>query len=139
MNFPIPIDGQFCPTNPRKFTLNAEFVYNDPEKDIYVVVPAGFVTDGNSVPKAFWSYFAPWEVPEAGVIHDWLYKHPTGYTYLSGAPALSLSRAEVDDIHRRILHLKGVRWSKRQLLWSILRAAGSAAWNRHRNDDPSRS
>lgn len=132
--FPIPIDGKFCQDNPRKFTLDSDFIYVDNEKDIRVVVPAGFVTDFSSVPGAFWSYFAPWEHPEAGLIHDWLYKAPNAFQSDSLKPPLT--QAQCDDIFRRILHIKGVRWTKRQVLWSILRSFGSHAWDKHRKSDP---
>lgn len=131
--FPAPIDGKFCKDNPRRFTLDTDFVYDDPEKDIRVVVPAGFTTDFSSIPSLFWAYMAPWEHPEAGVVHDWLYKSPAAFASTTYKPPLT--QAQCDDMYRRILDLKGVRWSKRQTLWSILRIAGGVSWNRHRAAD----
>lgn len=137
--FPLgPPDVKFHEDNPRKVTVMAPFEYRDPEKDILVRVPAGFVSDGNSVPKAAWSYFAPWECPEAGVVHDWLYDAPGAFTRLSTGepPSAPLDKASCDDLHRRIMDLKGFRWSKRQLIWGILRTCGFLAWNAHRKLDP---
>lgn len=134
-NFPLPLRGEWL--TPRKFKLLETFKYVDPDLDIEVTVPAGFVTDFNSVPRLFWAYFAPLDCPEAGLVHDWLYDHPSAYRrmFTPSPPTSPLSKAECDNIHRRILHLKGFRWSKRQLLWGILRTAGIHAWRKHRAQD----
>lgn len=136
--FPNRPEGYFEGDN-RHFTLTRDFIYDDSEKDIVVVVPKGFRTDWNSVPGALWAYFAPWEYPEAGLVHDWLYAHPNAYRKPSlKAPIFpypALSKAECDDVHRRILHLTGCRWTKRQIIWSGLRVGGGFAWQKHRDDD----
>lgn len=37
-----------------------------------IEIPAGFITDGPSVPRIFWSIFPVWGVGAlAGVLHDW--------------------------------------------------------------------
>lgn len=118
--FPLPINGQFSDDGER-FILDMPFVYNDDEKDYLIEVPAGFETDFNSVPRAFWGYFPPWQFLDAGVVHDFLYRYPG-----------NLSREECDDIHRRILHLKGCRWTKRQLAYLALRSGGWKPWNKYR-------
>lgn len=117
-NFPNPIDGKFCPKG-RQFVLDTDFIYQDEE--VRVIVPAGFVTDFNSVPEPLWAYFAPWEHPEAGTVHDWLYRNPGGR-----------SRQQVDAVHRRILELKGMRPSKRQAIYLALRLGGWKPWNKYR-------
>lgn len=53
------------------------------------IVPKGFISDGASIPKIFWSLIAPCidgRSIRAAVIHDWLYH--TGI----------LSRADADKI-----------------------------------------
>jgi hypothetical protein len=136
--FPLgPVRGEFHEDDAKKITLLEPFAYVDEEKDLLVLIPDGYISDGNSVPKAFQGYFGRWEVPEAGVVHDWLYDHPSAYQRLStGYPAQPLTKAQCDDIHRRILDLKGIRPTKRNLLWGVLRGFGFAAWNRHRKEDP---
>jgi hypothetical protein len=119
----------------RHYTLTRDFIYNDEEKDIRVVVPAGFTTDFNSTPRAIWCYFAPWDHPEAGIIHDWLYGSPAGYTHQSGAAVTPLSRTECDQIHRRILDIEGVRWTKRQAVYAGLHAFSWKPWAEHRAQD----
>lgn len=133
--FPLPLNGEFSDDG-RRLTLDTSFVYDDKEKGILVVVPAGFQTDFNSVPRPLWGYFPPWQYPEAGVVHDWLYKYPDRYSLPKlKAPPFSppaLSRQQVDDIHRRILDLKGCRWTKRQVAYAALRVGGWKPWNRYR-------
>ena len=138
--FPAPIDGKFCPDNPRRFTLDTDFIYQDEEKDIRVVIPAGFTTDFNSTPGAVWWYFSPWDVLEAGLVHDWLYAAPGAFGRLSKngrfANTTVLTRQQCDDIHRRILHLKDMRLTKRNIIYGFLRSFGGVAWGRHRANDP---
>ena len=131
INFPDPIDGKFSEDG-SKFTLDSDFEYIDEEKDLYVLIPAGFQTDFNSVPRPLWGYFPPWQYLEAGLVHDWLYKAPERFTSKSFKPPLS--RQQVDDIHRRILDLKGCRWTKRQIIYAALRAGAWVAWNRYRSN-----
>lgn len=121
-HFPNPLEGRF-EDNRRKFTISTDFIFQD--GDVRIVVPAGFTTDWNSVPELLWAYFSPWDYPEAGLVHDWLYRSPNGR-----------SRAQCDDVHRRILHLLGCRWSKRQVIWLGIRAGGGFQWSKYRENDP---
>lgn len=132
--FPGRLEGYF-EDDDRHFTLTADFVYDDAEKDIRVVVPKGFTTDFNSTPQPIWWYFAPWQYPEAGVVHDWLYGSPKGFSHPSGKAVEALDRGQCDDIHRRILHLKGMRWAKRQAVHTGLSAFSWKAWGEHRAKD----
>lgn len=123
--FPLgPVTGQFpFVENGRRIVLTHDFAYLDTVDGlpISVVVPARFVSDFNSTPRFIWAYFPPWECPEAGVTHDWLYQHPGG-----------LSRAQIDGIHRRIMELKGERKAKRRLAWMGIRAGGWSPWGEYR-------
>lgn len=88
------------------------------------VVPAGFMTDFNSIPRLLWRLLPPTEYGAAGVIHDWLYHYPDG-----------LTRTEVDDIHGYILKVLGApRWKVRAYREG-LRIGGWAAWRNHRKND----
>lgn len=133
-HFPLPLRGEWL--TPRRFKLLEPFRYVDPEKGIDLTIPAGFVTDFNSVPRAVWWYFSPTDVLEAGLVHDWLYGYPDRFERLSSVgPHPPLSRQQCDDIHRRILHLKGMRLTKRNVIYSALRSGGWKAWNAHRAKD----
>jgi hypothetical protein len=86
-------------------------------------VPAGFETDGASVPRAFWrvighpfdSYF------ESAVIHDWLYGEA------------EVSRKESDRIFRVAMRSQRIPGWRRGIMWAAVRMFGfahygSCAW-----------
>ena len=108
--------------NGRVLTLTAPFRFID--GDTQIDVPECFTTDFNSVPRPLWVWFPPWESPEAGVVHDYLYRHPG-----------NLNRGQCDDLHRRILHIKGMRKSKRLAAWLGIRGGGWRTWNRYRDEE----
>lgn len=112
------VTGQFS-QNGRRLTLTAPFQFRD--GGTVIDVPAGFVTDFNSVPRGGWNVFAPWEYPEAGVTHDWLYQHP------GGRP-----RGDCDAVHRRVMEIEGASRAKRWGAWAFIRAFGWKPWNRYR-------
>lgn len=123
-NFPLGgIDGEFDPTvkDGRRFILSEDFRVVIAEERIDVTVPAGFITDFNSVPRLLWVWFAPWECPEAGVVHDFLYQYPG-----------ELSRGDVDTIHRKIMRLQHIRASKARTVWLGIRAGGWKPWGEYR-------
>lgn len=69
----------------------------------WVYVPAGYLTDGASVPQIFWSLIPRWGLyGQAAVVHDFLCE------YLSitedGLPK-SITRAEADDILLEAMHV----------------------------------
>jgi len=131
-HFPLPLRGEVL-DNGWTFLLLEPFVYRDrkingeftdeehPQADtVEITVPADFVTDFNSVPPGFWNIFPKWEYPEAGVVHDYLYRfRPDG-----------MSREAADQIHRRILEIKGCPAWKQWTAYSMLRAWGWIAWRR---------
>jgi hypothetical protein len=130
--FPLgPPQGYFFDRG-RKFRLMADFRYVDDEaKGIDVTVPKGTVTDFNSVPRLLWWWFAPQDCVEAGVVHDYLYENP-GEGRSDGE---RWTRGELDDLWRRILHLDGMRRSKRLAGWLGVRIGGWNAWRQHRRRD----
>ena len=85
-----------------------------------IVVPAGFVTDGASIPRFLWRLCGhPMSTRRfpAAVIHDWLY---------SGA--VPCDNKFADGIYRDALVLLGFpRW-KAELEYCTLRLCGGAHW-----------
>ena len=119
-NFPKPLKLEIHEAG-RLATLTEPFTFVDWDEAFepvtLVEVPAGFETDFNSVPRGLWNFFPPWEYPEAGVVHDYLYRHPSVH-----------SRAAADRCHRRILELLGCPWWKRWPAWIALRLFGWGPW-----------
>jgi hypothetical protein len=120
---PVGVDFPF-EFNGLHVILNRDFLYVDTldGKDLFITVPAGFQSDFNSTPRFLWAYFPPQECPEAGIVHDYLYRHPG-----------DLSRGDIDRIHRRIMELKGERKSKRAIAWAGIRSGGWKPWNQYRD------
>jgi hypothetical protein len=118
--FPLPLRMEIH-DNGRLATLTAPFVFiewaDQLDPIIKIEVPAGFETDFNSVPRGLWNFFPPWEYPEAGVVHDYLYRLPGPH-----------SRSEADRVHRRILEILGCPWWKRWGAWTALRSFGWVPW-----------
>jgi hypothetical protein len=86
-----------------------------------VVVPAGFVTDFASVPRAFWSLFRPdGNYAYAAVLHDYLYW--TQDRPKSAADAIF--RAAMDDLK--------IADSQSAILFHAVDLFGSSAWDSKR-------
>ena len=61
-----------------------------------VIVPQGYLTDGASVPRIFWSFFPPWgRYGQAAVLHDWLCEY---LGYWDGNNWTKISRKECDNM-----------------------------------------
>jgi hypothetical protein len=97
----------------RVFELTAPLTYTGARDTIEV--PAGFVTDFASVPRA-----CSWLIPTYGtytpaaVVHDWLCEQVH-------AGAATVSRRDADGIFRRSLRELGVSWPRRWLMWAAVR------------------
>jgi hypothetical protein len=97
----------------RTWVLDAPLVYHS---DRYgtIEVPTGFECDLNSIPRLGWSIAPKTDYPQAGVVHDWLYRGKLR------------PRGECDAIYREILVETGCpRW-RAWGRWLALRAFG---WN----------
>jgi len=98
---------------PFKFYFGEEFS----ERHIYV--PRGYLTDGASVPQAFWNLLPPWGVyGQAAVAHDILCE------YLSmtqtGKP-LTITRKQADDALREMMVILNVPVWKRETIYAAVR------------------
>ena len=83
----------------------------------YYEVPAGFVTDGASIPRFLWRLCGhPMESPRiaAAVVHDWHYT--TG----------DIPRADADALFRELLLEAGVAWHRAIIYWLAVRTFGAA-------------
>lgn len=84
-----------------------------------VTVPAGFVSDFASIPRAFWRVLPPWgEYNRAAVVHDYLYR------------THEMTRAEADETFLVIMGALGVASWKRRIMYRAVRWFGGRAWNR---------
>lgn len=87
-----------------------------------ITVPKGFLTDGASVPKMFWSIFDPFgEYFRAAVLHDFLY---------STQGCAWLTRKECDDLFKEAMFNAGVPWVKRDLIYRTVRMFGGSRFRK---------
>lgn len=83
-------------------------------------VPAGFETDGASVPRFLWFLFPPiGDYYRAAVIHDYLYSR-----------AGECSRFLADSIFRDAMREDGVPALRRILIYYAVRIFGRRGWRR---------
>jgi Protein of unknown function (DUF1353) len=98
--------------------LTEPWLYCSPVNRSLYVVPAGYVTDFASVPRAaklFYTQFGDWV--EASVIHDWLYDvGQEGH------------KDEADRIFREALKEQGVGGFSRTVMFLAVRAGGGRAY-----------
>jgi len=104
------IDGE-------KFLLLTPLIYRTHAKRLYSV-PAGFVTDFASIPRALW-----WRYPKSGkwnraaVLHDYLYVHN------------GVSRLDADRLFYEALKACDVNWWTRRVFYRAVRLGGWVVWN----------
>lgn len=72
------------------------YFLGEKNSDRWVDVPIGYLTDGASVPRVFWSLIPPWGAyGQAAVLHDWLCENP--YFHTPGGK-VTIDRATVDGV-----------------------------------------
>ena len=86
----------------RFIKLVEDFHYGD------IVVPGGFVCDGASIPKLFWSFIgSPFDrYLFAAVLHDWLVTDTENFT-----------SKEADDLFLEAMEELGIPMWKRDIMW----------------------
>lgn len=91
------------------------FYLGDADTGRWVHVPAGYLTDGASVPRVLWGLIPPWgSYGQAAVVHDILCEYLS--VTVDGAP-VPITRARCDEILLEAMVVLGVpRW-KRELIY----------------------
>ena len=87
-----------------------------------LVVPAGFESDGASVPRLLWGVVFPRDDRQAlcaAIVHDYIYRtHPASWT-----------RSEADDTFLFLLEQGGVPWIRRTRAYIGVRLFGKSSWD----------
>ncbi len=105
----------------RLFELISPFEYHVGSfpSDHVIRVPAGFVTDLASVPRALWSIMPPHgRYAKAAIIHDYLYASPI------------VSRKQADDIFLEAMEVLGVAKWRRLAMYYAVRLFGQSSYTR---------
>ena len=78
-------------------------------------VPAGYESDGASVPRWLWPWCSPLDgrYVEIFVLHDWLYDN-------------GIDREIADTVMANLLVLAGTRWLQAYLIYRAVRAFGGS-------------
>jgi len=94
--------------------LNRDFFYAGSQHCDDVCVPAGFTSDGASVPRALWRIYPPFgKYLEAAVIHDWF----CVLGHKGESPIDSVAAAKV---FREAMQLCGVgKWKRNKMYWAV--------------------
>jgi hypothetical protein len=111
----VPLPG-------RRWQILADFVYESPKHGT-ITVPAGFITDLNSIPRPLWWVSTPADFPHTGVLHDFVYA------------THRLSRADADHLYREALDAEGAHKFRRVTRWLTLRAFGWMAYRKHQKNE----
>lgn len=83
-----------------------KFHMGSPNSNMWVTVPAGYLTDGASVPRVFWNLVPPWgRYGAATTVHDVLCEYLT--IMVDGVPT-PITRADADNILREAMLVLGV-------------------------------
>jgi hypothetical protein len=103
--------------------LNADLRYQIGDTKFIIVVPAGFVTDFASTPRAIWAVLPPADQYQlAAIVHDFLYWDQR------------CTRNQADDLLRVAMAESKVDAIKRDLIWQAVRNFGGAAWTNNANE-----
>lgn len=109
---PMPVEGETW-----QEWIKRPFRY---ESDVagLIEVPACFVTDMASIPRAFWAILPPWgRYGSAALVHDFCYWSQT------------LTREASDDVLREAMTLLGVDGSTITEIFGAVRTFGHIAWD----------
>lgn len=104
------------------WVLTNDFTYHVGKlpSDLVAFVPRGFITDGASVPRVFWSFFPPWgPYGQAAILHDYLCNY---LCLFENGKKKYITRKQCDDIFLEAMDVLGVGKLARFLIHKAVRA-----------------
>ena len=119
----------------RKWAVIENWFFTLPN-GVKIVVPAGFIFDGASIPKPLWFLLSPIDlVFIAGLIHDFAYRY--GYLWAIASDGRYYryrfkngSRLDYDQLFRDVnVQVNGMIYTD-YIAASLLKLFGSIAWNK---------
>ena len=115
----------------RKWEIVSDYHYKINGKDL--VIPAGFIFDGASVPKFLHTWLSPMGVLlVGGLIHDYGYKYQTLLCKGKKKSIGVKTQKELDIIFRDVNIIQNGFRLINYLAYYGLKFGGFAAWNKHR-------
>lgn len=105
--------------------------------DTFVNVPAGYLSDGASVPKFFWDLLPPWGVyGQAAVVHDILCET---LSVTKAGVATPITRAKCDSIFKEAMIAAGTPVWKRNVMYIAVRVFSKLFRDNHPVPDAKKS
>ena len=88
------------------------------DQESWVTIPAGYLTDGASVPRLFWNMIPPWGAyGQAAVVHDLLCEYLS--VVRNGVPT-KITRAECDNVLNQAMQNLGVPTTQRLMIYGAV-------------------
>ena len=118
--FLTPLDARKIA--PQTWRLLAPLRYASAIAGAVIEVPAGFVTDFDSIPRWLpltYAFLAN-RIQEEAAVHDFLYRRES---------LVSVSRKIADDVLYEAMETQGEPWLARTLIWAGVRAGGWTAYH----------
>lgn len=113
-----------------RVTESFKFYIGEEADNTWVVVPAGFLTDGASVPRYLWWAMPAWSLyGQASALHDFLIEHQVKYV---NGETVRVPRDEADRIFDEALKVNHVRKLQRWVMVYIVKWWGKYGW--HKSD-----
>lgn len=107
--------SNYCHHDYWQVTKGFRYYFNDPTKATYVDVPAGYLSDGASVPRIFWWVLPPQgDYGQAAVLHDYLCEH---LTQIKDGQTVAITRVQADNALKNAMKALGVPPWKRNLMF----------------------
>lgn len=132
------------PISKDRFKLTADYYFRwSSEKGNHVlVIPAGFESDGASIPRPLWSLVGMYPdglIRAAALVHDFIYQHG-GYIpmnnhqlskskFIWNSCRLVVTRKQADQLFRHIMELSGIKSWRCTLAYHAVRLFGRGNWN----------
>lgn len=124
--FNAPLDIQYDPAASKALGYDAwrvtkafRFNVGSEGADTFVNVPAGYLTDGASVPRMFWDLLPPWGVyGQAAVVHDILCET---LSVTKDGVATPITRAKCDSIFKEAMIAAGTPAWKYNVMYIAVR------------------
>ena len=120
-------------TSIRRWELQADWYWYFDTDNIEVIVPAGYIFDGASIPRIFWFVLSPTGlllIP--GLIHDYAYEHDYILTSAGDKYRENAGRFYWDRVFRdTAIKINGFHIIN-YMAWFALVLGGWAAWWSHR-------
>ena len=132
-SFTRPLKTESLPDGKHKRVLEPfRFWLEDVGSGNHIVVPAGFISDGASIPRVVWPLVgSPWmgRYVQAAILHDYLY-YKNGWVGCNKCN-FKLERHEVDKVFKRAMGVLSTPKYDISVIYAAVKLFGWISWNRH--------